>query len=159
MEWLIFVDRFISGKVLQKATALKHWIVIDKQSNRNIVSIIITIVIFFQVLDHDLYGLSVDWWGVGIIMYEMLCGQLPFADSTIQGLLTLIKNEDVKFSCILGNDATDLVRSLLRKDPQLRLGCSGLDVQEVQMHPFFRNISWEDVMARKVIVFTTSRML
>ena len=100
-----------------------------------------------------------DWWGVGIIVYEMLCGELPFSDSTIQGLITLIKNEEIKFRCSLGDDATDLIRKLLQKDPQLRLGCSGSDVQEVQHHPFFKVISWDDVTARKVTVYVLASMM
>ena len=35
----------------------------------------------FQVLEEEEYGRSVDWWGVGVVMYEMICGRLPFYKS------------------------------------------------------------------------------
>ena len=44
----------------------------------------------FQVLEEEEYGRSVDWWGVGIVMYEMICGRLPFYNRDHEVLFELI---------------------------------------------------------------------
>ena len=45
---------------------------------------------FFQVLEDSDYGPAVDWWGVGVVMYEMLCGRLPFYNRDHEVLFELI---------------------------------------------------------------------
>ena len=44
----------------------------------------------FQVLEEEEYGRSVDWWGVGVVMYEMICGRLPFYNRDHEVLFELI---------------------------------------------------------------------
>jgi RAC serine/threonine-protein kinase len=105
-----------------------------------------------EVLDNGLYGMSVDWWGIGIIMYEMLCGRLPFRDDSVQGLLRqIMTTETVTFpETTIGDEAADVINKLLRKDARIRLGCGAADVKEVMEHPFFRDINWNDVAAKKL---------
>ncbi len=43
-----------------------------------------------QVLEDSDYGRSVDWWGVGVVMYEMMCGRLPFYSRDHEVLFELI---------------------------------------------------------------------
>ena len=46
----------------------------------------------FQVLEDNDYGRSVDWWGFGVVLYEMLCGRLPFYNKDHEVLFDLILN-------------------------------------------------------------------
>ena len=46
--------------------------------------------IFLQVLEDNDYGRAVDWWGVGVVMYEMMCGRLPFYSRDHEVLFELI---------------------------------------------------------------------
>lgn len=48
-----------------------------------------------QVLEDADYGRAVDWWGVGVVMYEMMCGRLPFYNRDHDVLFTLILVEEV----------------------------------------------------------------
>ena len=43
-----------------------------------------------QVLEDNDYGRGVDWWGVGVVMYEMMCGRLPFYSRDHEVLFELI---------------------------------------------------------------------
>jgi len=43
-----------------------------------------------QVLEDNDYGRAVDWWGVGVVMYEMMCGRLPFYNRDHEVLFELI---------------------------------------------------------------------
>ena len=45
---------------------------------------------FSQVLEDNDYGRSVDWWGFGVVLYEMLCGRLPFYNRDHEVLFELI---------------------------------------------------------------------
>ncbi|KAM3171439.1 hypothetical protein ACTXT7_016622 [Hymenolepis weldensis] len=94
------------------------------------------------LLDND-YGRSVDWWSLGVVMYEMMCGRLPFYSNEHEILFELILQESVKVPENLSQVARDILIRLLMKDPAERLGGGKADVIEVMMHPFFESISWE----------------
>lgn len=96
------------------------------------------------------YGRAVDWWGLGVVMYEMLCGHLPFRHENDAILFELILRAEVKFPQHLSPPAMDLLYRLLHKQPELRLGGGPADAQEVMDHPFFEKINWQDLYDRKV---------
>lgn len=61
-----------------------------------------------------------DWWGVGVVMYEMMCGRLPFYSRDHEVLFELILSEDIKFPARLSEVAKSLLFGLLQKDPMKR---------------------------------------
>ncbi|XP_031564380.1 RAC-gamma serine/threonine-protein kinase-like [Actinia tenebrosa] len=103
-----------------------------------------------EVLEDNDYGRSVDWWGVGVVMYEMMCGRLPFYNKDHEVLFELILTEDVKFPSRLSEKAKSILSGLLEKDPQKRLGGKSDDAKEVMKHPFFDIINWDDLYNKKI---------
>lgn len=103
-----------------------------------------------EVLEDNDYGRAVDWWGIGVVMYEMMIGRLPFYNKDHDILFTLIMMGDVKFPKALSSNAKDLLSRLLVKDPAQRLGGGPDDAQEIMVHPFFSSINWTDLVAKRI---------
>lgn len=91
-----------------------------------------------------------DWWGVGVVAYEMMCGRLPFYNRDHDVLFTLILVEEVKFPRNISPEARSLLSGLLIKNPHQRLGGGPEDYREIQQHPFFSSINWTDLVQKKI---------
>ncbi|XP_057334417.1 RAC serine/threonine-protein kinase isoform X2 [Microplitis mediator] len=103
-----------------------------------------------EVLEDNDYGRAVDWWGVGVVMYEMMIGRLPFYNRDHEKLFTLILLEEVKFPKAVSNEAKDLLGGLLIKDPSRRLGGGPDDAKDIMYHAFFSSINWTDLVHKKI---------
>uniref|UniRef100_A0A8P4K8Q9 non-specific serine/threonine protein kinase n=1 Tax=Dicentrarchus labrax TaxID=13489 RepID=A0A8P4K8Q9_DICLA len=104
-----------------------------------------------EVLEDNDYGRAVDWWGLGVVTYEMMCGRLPFYNQDHEKLFELILMEDIKFPRTLSSDAKSLLSGLLIKDPNKRLGGGPDDAKEIMRHSFFSGIDWQDVYDKKLV--------
>lgn len=96
------------------------------------------------------YGKAVDWWCLGILIYEMLFGKRPFHHMNVSVLYKLIEKDRVKFpsKASIPADVRDLIVGLLEKDPKKRLGAR--QASEILIHPFFRDVKWELVLRKKI---------
>uniref|UniRef100_A0A8C6WA34 non-specific serine/threonine protein kinase n=1 Tax=Nannospalax galili TaxID=1026970 RepID=A0A8C6WA34_NANGA len=103
-----------------------------------------------KVLEDNDYGRAVDWWGLGVVMYEMMCGRLPFYNQDHEKLFELILMEEIRFPRTLGPEAKSLLSGLLKKDPTQRLGGGSEDAKEIMQHRFFASIVWQDVYEKKL---------
>ncbi|KAA8582320.1 hypothetical protein FQN60_009060 [Etheostoma spectabile] len=103
------------------------------------------------VLEDNDYGRAVDWWGLGVVMYEMMCGRLPFYNQDHEKLFELILMEDIRFPRTLGPEARSLLSGLLKKEPMQRLGGGPDDAKEIMQHKFFAGIEWQDVYEKKLV--------
>jgi RAC serine/threonine-protein kinase len=103
-----------------------------------------------EVLEDNDYGRSVDWWGLGVVMYEMMCGRLPFYNRDHEVLFELIMMEQVKFPARVTDLAKSLLGGLLIKDPTKRLGGGRRDADDVMEHPFFGDTNWQELYDKKV---------
>ena len=72
------------------------------------------------MLEDNDYGRAVDWWGTGVVMYEMMCGRLPFYNKDHDLLFELILLQHVKFPRNLSEEAKSLLSGLLVKKPRQR---------------------------------------
>jgi serine/threonine protein kinase len=99
------------------------------------------------------YGQGVDWWAVGIMMFEMMTGQPPFdcdeGEEMDDELDQKIMNDEVDFPEDMSLAAISIVMQLLMKNPTERLGSSG-SVDTVRQHPFFKGIDWQAVQEKRV---------
>merc|ERR1711988_1838055 len=75
-----------------------------------------------EVLRSSQYGRAVDWWGLGVVMYEMLTGQLPFYNDERKVMFRLIVTEKPHFPRLIAGEARELLCQLLMKNPDRRLG-------------------------------------
>uniref|UniRef100_G3U9P4 non-specific serine/threonine protein kinase n=1 Tax=Loxodonta africana TaxID=9785 RepID=G3U9P4_LOXAF len=103
-----------------------------------------------EVLEDNDYGRAVDWWGLGVVMYEMMCGRLPFYNQDHEKLFELILMEEIRFPRTLSPEAKSLLSGLLKKDPKQRLGGGAEDAKEIMQHRFFASIVWQDVYEKKL---------
>ncbi|GAA0163994.1 hypothetical protein LIER_19734 [Lithospermum erythrorhizon] len=86
---------------------------------------------------------AIDWWALGILLYEMLYGRTPFRGKNRQKTFANILHKDLTFpsSIPVSLAARQLIHALLNKDPASRLGSNG-GANEIKGHPFFREINW-----------------
>uniref|UniRef100_A0A452GZF4 Protein kinase N1 n=1 Tax=Gopherus agassizii TaxID=38772 RepID=A0A452GZF4_9SAUR len=103
-----------------------------------------------EVLTDTSYTRTVDWWGLGVLIYEMLVGESPFPGDDEEEVFDSIVNDEVRYPRFLSTEAIGVMRRLLRRNPERRLGSSERDAEDVKKQPFFRVIDWEALLARQL---------
>ncbi|KAJ8288967.1 hypothetical protein COCON_G00016260 [Conger conger] len=105
-----------------------------------------------EILQEMLYGPSVDWWALGVLLYEMLSGHAPFEAENEDDLFEAILNEEIVYASWLSTDAVAILRAFLTKNPLRRLGCVPSDGGEnaIVSHSFFMGIDWEKLNRREL---------
>ncbi|XP_056636168.1 serine/threonine-protein kinase N isoform X2 [Diorhabda sublineata] len=103
-----------------------------------------------EVLTETSYTRAVDWWGLGVLIFEMLVGESPFPGDDEEEVFDSIVNDEVRYPRFLSLEAIAIMRRLLRKSPDRRLGSSERDAEDVKKQAFFRHIQWEELLHRRV---------
>jgi protein kinase N len=131
-----------------------------------------------EVLTEPTYTRAVDWWGLGVLIFEMLVGESPFPGDDEEEVFDSIVNDEVRYPRFLSLEAIAIMRrvsllshykkcflsflfsfvfhfffhllQLLRKNPERRLGASERDAEDVKKQAFFRHVHWEDLLARRL---------
>ncbi|CAG9467248.1 unnamed protein product [Pedinophyceae sp. YPF-701] len=93
---------------------------------------------------------EVDWWSVGILLYEMLVGLPPFRAADRHKLKAQITHAKVNFPKFLTKHAVSLLRALLNRNAQHRLGAGEGGTAAVMAHPFFAGVDWARLEAGQV---------
>eukprot|EP00003_Mantamonas_plastica_P006269 TRINITY_DN1509_c0_g1_i3.p1 TRINITY_DN1509_c0_g1~~TRINITY_DN1509_c0_g1_i3.p1 ORF type:complete len:552 (+),score=169.57 TRINITY_DN1509_c0_g1_i3:239-1657(+) len=105
-----------------------------------------------EVLEYNDYSYSVDWWGLGIVLYMMLTGRHPFYHSNQEEMCKRILTSELRFpsSVYVSKEAKDILLGLLHKDPSKRLGCTLENAQDLMEHEFFEGIDWDQLSDLKI---------
>lgn len=92
------------------------------------------------------HGKAVDWWSLGVLLYEMLFGLPPFYSENVDEMYELILRKPLEFPDNATEETKDLLRKLLDRNPDTRL--QNLDA--FMAHPFFRGLNWDDLIQKKI---------
>lgn len=104
-----------------------------------------------EILQELDYGACVDWWALGVLMYEMMAGQPPFEAENEEDLFESILHDDVVYPVWLSKEAVAILKGFLNKNPLRRLGCVlNAGENSILSHPFFQEIDWSLLEAKKV---------
>merc|ERR1712154_478894 len=96
------------------------------------------------------HGKAVDWWALGILLYELTVGIPPFYSQNVNEMYRKIQEAPLLFPPNLSNPCKDLITKLLERDPKKRLGSSDLDVKEIERHPFFKDLSFDKLYKKEI---------
>ena len=103
-----------------------------------------------QVISNERYNKSVDWYALGVLIFEMLTGLPPFYEP---GLSLLVLYDKILRgpACIAwppdaSPDAADLVLRLMERDPSKRFGNMQHGAGDVFAHPWFAVVDWEKML-------------
>ncbi|KAG8165116.1 hypothetical protein KVR01_005391 [Diaporthe batatas] len=102
------------------------------------------------LLDEQGYTKMVDFWSLGVLVFEMCCGWSPFYAEDTQQMYKNIAFGKVRFPRdTLSLEGRNFVKGLLNRNAKHRLGAND-DAEELKRHPFFNDVDWE-ALAKKVI--------
>ncbi|XP_031622767.1 atypical protein kinase C isoform X2 [Contarinia nasturtii] len=113
-----------------------------------------------EILRGEDYGFSVDWWALGVLLYEMLAGRSPFDiagandnpdQNTEDYLFQVILEKTIRIPRSLSVKAATVLKAFLEKRPGERLGCSRQNpFMDIVSHPFFKSIDWESLEQKQI---------
>ncbi|CAG9109033.1 unnamed protein product [Plutella xylostella] len=104
-----------------------------------------------EVILRQGYGKPVDWWSMGIILYEFLVGCVPFFGDTPEELFAHTVNDDIEWPSEddfpIAVEARTIITELLARNPRDRLGTGG--THQVKEHLYFCGLDWNNLLRRK----------
>ncbi|XP_052798812.1 ribosomal protein S6 kinase beta-1-like isoform X1 [Mya arenaria] len=103
-----------------------------------------------EILMRTGHGKAVDWWSLGALMYDMLTGAPPFTGENRKKTIDKVLKAKLSLPPYLTNEARGLIKRLLRKNAQERLGGGKDNAGSIKAHAFFRHIDWNDLIHRRV---------
>ncbi|KAJ7644191.1 kinase-like domain-containing protein [Roridomyces roridus] len=101
-----------------------------------------------EILTGGGYTKTIDWWTLGVLLFEMLAGLPPFYDEVTDKMYEKILNDPLVFGPEIGPDARSILTELLIRDPTRRLGVNG--AAEIKKHPFFANMDFKLLAQKKI---------
>ncbi|KAL4941036.1 hypothetical protein BDV06DRAFT_9376 [Aspergillus oleicola] len=103
-----------------------------------------------EVIHNSGHGLAVDWWALGILIYEFLVGQPPFWDQNPMRIYEQIVEGRIRFPSNMSPAAQNIISLLCKTNPTERLGHISGGSKRVRTHPFFADINWDDLYYRRI---------
>ncbi|KAI0347183.1 kinase-like protein [Trametopsis cervina] len=102
------------------------------------------------LLDEHGYSKLVDFWSLGVLLFEMCCGWSPFYAEDTQTMYKNICFGKIRFpKGVIGEEGKQFVKGLLNRNPKHRLGAQR-DAAELKDHPFFASIDWKALALKQV---------
>jgi serine/threonine protein kinase len=103
-----------------------------------------------EVLLNKGHGKPVDWWTLGILIYEMIVGYPPFVDEDPMGIYQKILSGKIVFPKMFDKNAKGLVKKLLTADLGKRYGNLKNGVDDIKTHKWFKDIDWQALIEKKI---------
>ncbi|CAK0899910.1 unnamed protein product [Prorocentrum cordatum] len=102
-----------------------------------------------EVLSRIGHGKCVDWWALGILIFEMLAFDTPFRGRTSRETHRNVLSRDPRCPPYFGSVTKGLIYLLLIKEQTLRLGSGADGSERVRSHPWFSTVDWDDLLQRR----------
>jgi len=103
-----------------------------------------------EVLLNKGHGKPVDWWTLGILIYEMIVGYPPFVDEDPMGIYQKILSGKIVFPKMFDKNAKGLVKKLLTADLGKRYGNLKNGVEDIKQHKWFKEINWQALIDKEL---------
>jgi len=102
-----------------------------------------------EIILGQAYTKNIDWWTLGILLYEMMSGLPPFYDENTDKMYEKIVKNPLTFSDVFTSEAKSILKGLLTRDPSIRLGTKGAD--EIKKHAFFaKHLDFKKLLAKQI---------
>jgi serine/threonine protein kinase len=103
-----------------------------------------------EVINNSGHGLAVDWWALGVLIYEFLVGRPPFRDQNSMRTYEQIIEGGLHFPPNMSPAAQNIISCLCKTNPTERLGHAPDGSARVKRHPFFEDINWDDLFHQRL---------
>ncbi|XP_042302153.1 cGMP-dependent protein kinase 2-like isoform X2 [Sceloporus undulatus] len=108
-----------------------------------------------EILRHEGHDFSVDFWTLGVLIFEMLVGRPPFHSTEPQKIYSKIMDGVFSFPVFVSEAACSLVAKLCRRRPGQRLGNTSSGIRGIRKHRWFSSLSWKKLALRQIEAPTT----
>jgi serum/glucocorticoid-regulated kinase 2 len=92
---------------------------------------------------------AVDWWSLGILLYELTVGVPPFYSQNVNEMYNKIQHGVLRFPPFLSENCKNLIIELLNRDPKKRCGSKN-DVDDIKKHAFYKDMNWEKLLKKQI---------
>lgn len=103
-----------------------------------------------EILLEQRYGLAVDWWAFGVLIYQMVLGQSPFRGEDEDEIFDAILADEPRYPITLPGNCVSILTQLLTREPERRLGSGPRDAEEIMAHPYFANVNFDDIYHKRI---------
>eukprot|EP00999_Lentomonas_sp_LEN2_P001762 NODE_286_length_1719_cov_80.238065_g257_i0.p1 GENE.NODE_286_length_1719_cov_80.238065_g257_i0~~NODE_286_length_1719_cov_80.238065_g257_i0.p1 ORF type:complete len:330 (+),score=38.26 NODE_286_length_1719_cov_80.238065_g257_i0:83-1072(+) len=111
-----------------------------------------------EIIQSRGHNKAVDWWTLGILIFEMLVGYPPFFAESHFTLYETILEGKLQFPKYVCAPARNIIRALLTQDPTRRLGNLKNGTADVKKHKWFSGVDWDRVLAKAIPAPVVPRM-
>ncbi|CAD8056077.1 unnamed protein product [Paramecium sonneborni] len=102
-----------------------------------------------EIILGEMYTKCCDWWTYGALLFDMLTGRPPFYQLSRKQIMEFATVKDIEIPSYLSEEAIDLLKNLLKRNPEERLG-GQRDAQEIYEHPFFKDIDFQKIERKEI---------
>lgn len=109
-----------------------------------------------EMIEQKGHDKMVDWWALGILIYEMLIGVTPFYNRNRAVMMSKIKKSKIvfphkkKYNIEYSDEVQDIICQFLAKDPSKRLGAED-GIREILAHPWFKSVDTTHILENNII--------